>query len=352
MAVLTRFGLERSEAHAMIETVRPFVNPKRLRAGDRFHLILHPEEKTVQGLEYTIDRSLLRVISTSEGWAVEHNPIPFVQETKVVHGNVAENLYESGIQAGLSPAQILELAAVFEFDIDFFSDFQRGDAFSLVFEQLRYEDGQTEAGGLLAAEVEAGGERFHAFYFVARDGQGSYYGSDGRSLRKAFLRAPLNYRRISSAYSLTRRHPIFRTLRPHRAIDYAAPAGTPVVAIGSGRVVFAGWRGGYGKLVEVRHANGYVTRYAHFSRIAPGIRKGKQVAQGDVVGYVGETGHATGPHLHFEMLRGGEKINFLALRIPRTEQLKGHDLQRFAKLRDERLALLEDTQPDVAKANF
>jgi murein DD-endopeptidase MepM/ murein hydrolase activator NlpD len=125
-----------------------------------------------------------------------------------------------------------------------------------------------------------------------------------------------------------------------------------VVAIGSGRVVFAGWRGGYGKLVEVRHANGYVTRYAHFSRIAPGIRKGKQVAQGDVVGYVGETGHATGPHLHFEMLRGGEKINFLALRIPRTEQLKGHDLQRFTRLRDERLALLEDTQPDVAKADF
>jgi murein DD-endopeptidase MepM/ murein hydrolase activator NlpD len=115
-------------------------------------------------------------------------------------------------------------------------------------------------------------------------------------------------------------------------------------------VSFAGWQGGYGNLVEVKHANGYVTRYAHFSRIACGIRKGKQVVQGDVVGYVGETGHATGPHLHFEMLRGGEKISFLALRIPRTEQLKGDDLERFARLRDGRLAFLQDKQPDVARA--
>lgn len=352
MAILTRFGLERAEAHAMIETVRPFVNPRRLRAGDRFHLLLHPEEKRIQGLEYTIDRSLLRVISTAEGWAVEHSPILFVQETRVVRGNIVENLYVSGTQAGLSPAQILELAAIFEFDIDFFSDFQRGDEFSLVFEQIRYEDGRTEAGKLLAAMIEAGGEVFRAFYFVDREGRGSYYGTDGRSVRRAFLRAPLSYRRISSTYNLNRRHPIFRTLRPHRAIDYAAPAGTPVVAVGSGRVVFAGWRGGYGKLVEIRHVNGYATRYAHFSRIAPGIRRGKQVTQDDVVGYVGETGHATGPHLHFEMLLRGEKINFLALRIPRTEQLKGNDLQRFVKLHDERLALLQNKQADVAKADF
>jgi murein DD-endopeptidase MepM/ murein hydrolase activator NlpD len=350
MAVLMRFGLGRTEAHAMIETVRPFVNPRRLRAGDGFRLILHPEEKRVQGFEYVLDRSLLRVTSTPEGWAVERSDIPFVRENKVIRGNIAENLYESGLQSGLNPSQILELATIFEFDIDFFSDFQRGHGFSLAFEQLRYVDGRTETGRLLAAEVQAGDAQFQAFYFFNQDGQGSYYGADGRSLRKTFLRAPLSYRRISSSYNLNRRHPIFRTLRPHRAIDYAAPAGTPVVAIGSGKVSFAGWQGGYGNLVEVKHANGYVTRYAHFSRIARGIGKGKQVVQGDVVGYVGETGHATGPHLHFEMLRGGEKINFLALRIPRTEQLKGGDLERFARLRDERLAFLQDKQPEVARA--
>jgi murein DD-endopeptidase MepM/ murein hydrolase activator NlpD len=129
-------------------------------------------------------------------------------------------------------------------------------------------------------------------------------------------------------------------VRPHRAIDYAAPAGTPVVAIGRGRVEFSGWRDGYGNLVEIRHAGGYVSRYGHFSRIAGGIRHGVRVNQGDVIGYVGQTGHATGPHLHFEFLRGGEKINFLALKIPRIERLTEADLRRFMLFRDAQLALL------------
>ena len=158
-------------------------------------------------------------------------------------------------------------------------------------------------------------------------------------MRRSFLRAPLSYVRISSPFNLRRRHPIFRTVRPHRAIDYAAPAGTPVVAVGRGRVVFSGWRNGYGNLVEIRHAGGYTSRYGHFSRIAAGIRRGVQVGQGDVVGYVGQTGHATGPHLHFEFLHNGERINFLALKIPRSERLTGIDLQRFMRARDERLAL-------------
>jgi murein DD-endopeptidase MepM/ murein hydrolase activator NlpD len=168
-------------------------------------------------------------------------------------------------------------------------------------------------------------------------------------VQRSFLRAPLSYVRISSPFNLTRRHPIFRTVRPHRAIDYAAPAGTPVVAIGGGRVAFSGWRHGYGNLVEIRHAGGYVSRYGHFSRIASGVRMGAQVNQGDVVGYVGQTGHATGPHLHFEFLRGGEKINFLSLKIPRVERLAAGDLQRFERSRDERLALLRNQQREVAQ---
>ena len=136
-------------------------------------------------------------------------------------------------------------------------------------------------------------------------------------------------------------HPIFRTVRPHLAIDYSAPAGTPVVAIGKGRVEFAGWRNGYGNVVDIRHSGSYVSRYAHFSRIAARLRKGQSVDAGDVIGYVGQTGHATGPHLHFEFLRGGAKINFLAMRIPKTEQLAGADLQQFNRLRAQRQALLQ-----------
>jgi murein DD-endopeptidase MepM/ murein hydrolase activator NlpD len=196
--------------------------------------------------------------------------------------------------------------------------------------------------------LEAGGRVFSSYYFVGKDGDGEYFNADGEALRRVFLRAPLSYARISSPFSTSRRHPIFRTLRPHLAIDYAAPAGTPVVAIGRGRVDFKGWRGGYGNVVDIRHSGNYLSRYAHFSGFAPSLRQGQSVDLGDVIGYVGQTGHATGPHLHFEFLRGGTKINFLDLRIPKNQQLVGEDLRRFNLLRDQRQAQLNKTEEQVA----
>ncbi|HWP58242.1 MAG TPA: peptidoglycan DD-metalloendopeptidase family protein [Candidatus Acidoferrales bacterium] len=348
LSVLARFGLDRAAAHAMVESVRPFVDPRRLRAGESVRLLIDPADKKVQGFAYTQQDDVVRVTATERGWAVERNALPFVRVARVVRGTIGESLYRSGTEAGLTPLQVMELANIFEYDIDFFSDFHPGDRFAVVFEEVRYGDGRREPARLLAAELEAGGEPFQAFYFAGRHG-GSYFDADGQPLRRAFLRAPLSYRRISSTYDPSRRHPIFRTLRPHLAIDYAAPAGTPVVAIGGGQVTFAGWRGGYGNLVELRHPNGYVTRYAHFSRIARGIRKGKRVDQGEVVGFVGETGHATGPHLHFEILRNGQKLNFLSLRIPRAERLVGAELERFTRGREKHLALLYGAAEKIAR---
>jgi murein DD-endopeptidase MepM/ murein hydrolase activator NlpD len=163
-----------------------------------------------------------------------------------------------------------------------------------------------------------------------------------------FLRAPLSYVRISSPFSGNRLHPIFRTLRPHLAIDYAAPAGSPVVAIGRGAIAFMGWRNGYGNVVDIRHTGNYMSRYAHFSRFAAKRRRGQSVDAGEVIGYVGQTGHATGPHLHFEFLRGATKINFLDLRIAKTQQLAGDDLPRFNRLRDQQLVLLHKNNDSVA----
>jgi murein DD-endopeptidase MepM/ murein hydrolase activator NlpD len=185
---------------------------------------------------------------------------------------------------------------------------------------------------------------------VAKDGRGAYYDGEGRSARRSFLRAPLSYVRVSSPFSLNRQNPISRTVRPHMAIDYAAPAGTPVVAIGRGQVDFVGWRNGYGNVVDIVHSGGYMSRYAHFSRFAEGIREGRAMDAGDVVGYVGQTGHATGPHLHFEFLRGGENINFLSLRIPKNDRLAGQDLQRFKRLREEREAQLRREDSRVAES--
>jgi len=348
ISVLTHHGLERSLAHTLIERIAPFVNPRKLRPGDNFQLIVDPRDKSVQGMEVVLEDNLLRLTSTPDGWSTERYEIPSVRANGVRRGSITDNLYENGIKAGLTAQQILDLAGVFEYEIDFFSDFQPGDAFAALVEETHYADGRRTPGRILAAELEANNKPVSAFYFVPRDQPGAYYDQQGHSLRRAFLRAPLSYARISSTFTGARRHPIFRTVRPHRAIDYAAPAGTPVVAIGRGRVEFAGWRDGYGNLVEIRHTNDFISRYGHFSRIGEGIRRGSQVDAGDVVGYVGQTGHATGPHLHFEFLRRGHKINFLALDLPKIERLKGADFERFIESRNQRMARLRNGGHDTA----
>jgi murein DD-endopeptidase MepM/ murein hydrolase activator NlpD len=342
ISILKRFGIERPSAHALIAKVRPLVNLRKIQPGDNVHVVLNAGDQSVDALEMMVENNLVRVKATSEGgWLAERKEIPFVRDTRVVRGTIKGSLYESGIDAGLSPQQILDLARIFEYDIDFFSDFHPQDGFSVIVEDLHYGDGRRVAGRILGAELEAEKKIFDAFRYVTKDGNADYYNSNGEALRRSFLRAPLSYARISSPFNRNRMHPIFRTVRPHLAIDYAAPAGTPVVAIGKGRVEFAGWRNGYGNVVDIRHTGSYVSRYAHFSRIAARLRKGQSVDAGEVIGYVGQTGHATGPHLHFEFLRGGAKINFLAMRIPKTEQLAGADLQQFNRLRAQRQALLQ-----------
>ena len=342
ISILKRFGIERPSAHALIAKVRPFVNLRKIQPGDNVHVVLNAGDQSVDALEMMVENNLVRVKATSEGgWLAERKEIPFVRDTRVVRGTIKGSLYESGIDAGLSPQQILDLAIIFEYDIDFFSDFHPQDGFNVIVEDLHYADGRRVAGRILGAELEAEKKIFDAFRYVSKDGNADYYNSNGEALRRSFLRAPLSYARISSPFNRNRMHPIFRTVRPHLAIDYAAPAGTPVVAIGKGRVEFAGWRNGYGNVVDIRHSGSYVSRYAHFSRIAARLRKGQSVDAGEVIGYVGQTGHATGPHLHFEFLRGGAKINFLGMRIPKTEQLAGADLQRFNRLRAQQQALLQ-----------
>jgi murein DD-endopeptidase MepM/ murein hydrolase activator NlpD len=340
MSVLKRYGIGLPSAHALIAKVRPFVNPRKIQPGDDIHVLLNAGDQTVEALELVVDNNIVRVKATSDGWSAERQEIPFVRETRVVRGTIKGSLYESGTEAGLSPQQIVDLAKIFEYDIDFFSDFQPQDSFKVMVEDLRYTDGRRVPGRVLAAELEADSDVFDAFHFIGKGGSNDYYNHKGEALHRAFLRAPLSFVRISSPYSRNRRHPIFRTVRPHLAIDYAAPAGSPVVAIGRGRVEFAGSRGGYGNVVDIRHPGNYVSRYAHFSKFAAKLRKGQEVEAGEVIGYVGQTGHATGPHLHFELLRGGTKINFLSLRIPKNQQLAKEDLQRFQHLRDERQAML------------
>jgi murein DD-endopeptidase MepM/ murein hydrolase activator NlpD len=347
--VLKKFGIERPSAQALVAQVRPLMNLRKIRPGDDVHVVLDPGDRTVESVELIGDDSIVRAKATDDGWTAEREAIPFVREHRVVRGTIQGSLYESGVEAGLSPQQIMDLAKIFESDIDFFSDFQPHDAFQVLIEEVRYNNGRRGVGRVLAAELEAAGEAFDAYYYGPSEQSGEHYNAKGESLGRAFLRAPLSFARISSPFSRNRMHPIFRTVRPHLAIDYAAPAGTPVVAIGAGKIEFIGWRGGYGNVVDIRHSGSYVSRYAHFSRFEPRLKRGQNVSAGDVIGYVGQTGHATGPHLHFEFLRGGAKINFLGLRLPKTRQLVGADLARFQRLRDERRAMLRDEQPKLVE---
>jgi murein DD-endopeptidase MepM/ murein hydrolase activator NlpD len=349
-SVLSRFGVEPPSARAIAEKVQPFVNPQKIRPGHNVQVVLNPEDKTVQGFEVVVDNNIVQVKATADGWLAERYAIPFVRDRRVIRGSIKESLYQSGVGAGLSPKHIADVAKIFEYDIDFFSDFRRGDEFSFVIEELRYADGRRILGRILAAELESGDETFSTFHHVTRDGRSGYYDAEGRAARRFFLRAPLSYIRISSPFSFARQHPIFRTVRPHMAIDYAAPEGTPVIAIGRGQVAFVGWRRGYGNVVDIVHpGGGYTSRYAHFSRFAKGLRKGRAVDAGEVIGYVGQTGHATGPHLHFEFLRGSEKLNFLGLRLPKNERLAGEEQRRFQRLRAEREALLRRTNERVVE---
>lgn len=256
---------------------------------------------------------------------IEH---PVEIRTEVATGEITSSLYAAAMRAGLSPATVTVLTdEVFKYDIDFDQDLQKGDRFSVVYEQA-WRDGQRVGPGtVLAATFTTGGKTYSGFRFED-EGKAQYYDASGRPLKKAFIRMPIPFARISSGYSMARKHPILGRIRAHKGIDYAAPMGTPIMAAGDARVVFQGWKGGYGRVVILDHGRGYRTLYAHMSRFG-NERVGQHVPQGAVIGYVGMSGLATGPHLHYEFQVNGEHRNPLSVTMPPPEPLRGAALARF-----------------------
>jgi murein DD-endopeptidase MepM/ murein hydrolase activator NlpD len=265
---------------------------------------------------------LQRTLSINQTLKVERDPadnftarveeVPLSREAVTVSGAITpanSSLYVAGGVAGLRDGTIAQLAEIFRWDVDFVLDLRDGDSFTLVYEQLSKEGKVVDDGNILAAEVVNDGKRYRAVRFVNAAGKAEYFTPEGMSLRKDFLKAPVPLSRISSAFNPSRRHPILNTIRAHRGVDYAAPSGTPVQAAGAGRVQFRGVKGGFGNAIEIAHNNGVVTRYGHLSRFAKGVGAGKKVDQGEVIGYVGKTGLATGPHLHFEYIERGRYLD-------------------------------------------
>jgi undecaprenyl-diphosphatase len=269
---------------------------------------------------------LYSVSRKGDGFESAKGNVPVSSITFTAQGALESSLWYAMRASSVPAGVIMEFADIFAWKIDFLTEPRKGDTFALIWEERRTALGVLCPAKILGA-VYHGVETGEEYAFRYRD---SYYNEKGASLRRAFLRAPLSYRRISSYFSRARFHPILRIYRPHNGIDYAAQSGTPVSAVADGTVAFAGWKGGYGKFIELHHGGTYVTGYGHLRSFAKGLRAGKKVSQSDVIGYVGMTGLATGPHLDFSIKKNGRFVNFLKLDLPPAASLKGAELESFA----------------------
>ena len=280
----------------------------RLRPGDQLTFARRGDE--LVGLERPL--SLGQTLKVQRGednaFVASVEEVPLKRHAVTAVGSIDSSLFAAGTAAGLRDVTTMALAEIFRWDVDFVLDLRTGDSFKLIYEQIERNGEILADGDILAAEFINEGKRFRAVRYVNADGKADFYTPEGVSLRKAFLKAPVQFSRISSVFNPNRKHPVLNTIRAHRGVDYAAPTGTPVKAAGAGRILFRGVKGGFGNVVEIQHNNKVVTRYGHLSRFAK-IGQGSKVEQGEIIGYVGMTGLATGPHLHFEYIERGVFID-------------------------------------------
>ena len=315
----------------------------RIRPGNMLELQLNALDNTVNSLKYEIDEDSVLVLQKSvDGFSARKMAIEYHTRLSVKHATISNSLFETIIDAGLASRMAMDLAEIFAWDIDFSVDIRPGDRFSFLFEQ-KYRDGNfVRNGNILCAMFVNQGKTVWAIRFEDGDGNGDagYYDLQGKSIRKKFLRSPLKYQYISSRYSKRRLHPILKTYRPHLGIDYAAPVGTPVVAVGDGRVLFAGWNGGYGKFVKIRHNGTYTSTYGHLSRFAKEVKRTKYIKQGTIIGYVGSTGLSTGPHLDYRLIKNGRFVNPLTCNFPSASPVREEYLKNFERTKEEMVAKL------------
>jgi len=281
--------------------------------------------------EYDIDADEELIIEPGQDqqFSINRAPIPYTVEISHIEGTITSSLFEAVADIGEKPELALALADIFAWDIDFILDIRAGDSFQALVEKRFREGEEAGYGDILAAEFTNRGETFQAYRYQDGDKRASYYDRNGDSVRKAFLKAPLAFSRISSGFTMHRFHPITKTWKAHPAIDYVAPTGTPIKAVGDASITRIGYTRGNGNFIELRHSNGYISIYLHMSKFARGMKKGKRVAQGQTIGYVGSTGLATGPHLCFRMRKNGAPINPTRIKSPAAAPINPKHLATF-----------------------
>jgi murein DD-endopeptidase MepM/ murein hydrolase activator NlpD len=300
----------------------------RLKPGEMLRFTHRGGE--LVGLERKLsDSEILQVKRDSSGFITNVLENPLEVHTRTASATIDSSLFQAANEAALSDRVAFDLAEIFQYDIDFVLDIQPGDRFTVVYEEV-FQDGQPlRIGNILAAKFVNEGREYRAVRYVDSEGRGQYYSPDGKSLRKAFIRAPVQFSRVSSRFNLSRKHPVLNRIRAHKGVDYAAPTGTPVRAAGEGRVRFLGRQGGYGNVIELEHGSGVVTVYGHLSRFASKLRRGQRVEMAQVIGYVGSTGLATGPHLHYEYRVRGVHKNPQTVPLPDAEPIPAIERERF-----------------------
>jgi len=315
-----------------------------------------------QTLEFTLDEQggllslssklspleTLRLQKSENGFVFEHLQIAPQIEEQYAHGTIEKSLLEDASAAGLSYSLALNMANIFNYDIDFARDIRPGDEFEVIYQRKLVDGQEVGSGAIIAARFTNRGKVYTAVRHVDARGLASYYRADGSSMRKAFIRTPVDFTRISSRFSLGRKHPILNRIRAHKGVDYAAAQGTPIKATGNGKIVFAGdKRNGYGNYILIQHGKQYQTLYGHMRGFAKGMRSGVTVQQGQIIGYVGMTGLATGPHLHYEFRINGVHVDPLSHKLPTAAPISGKEKQRFLQYSQPLLS-----QMDAEKASI
>jgi murein DD-endopeptidase MepM/ murein hydrolase activator NlpD len=326
-AVLARLGADGEDARALLRASGAARLVRLMRPGTTVQATTR--DGKLQSLWFLSGTdSLLSAERSDTGFTTTERKVTLSRETELRTGQIASSLFAATDAAGVPDNVASQISDIFAGDIDFQRDLRRGDRFTVVFEMFYHEGRPIRSGRLLAADFANQKRTYRAVWFQPPNGSGGYYSPDGKNLRKAFLRSPLEYSRISSGFGM-RNHPILQQWRAHKGVDYAAPIGTRVRATGDGVVDFAGRRNGYGNVVVLRHNGGFSTYYAHLNGFARGVQRGARVAQGDIIGYVGQSGWATGPHLHYEFHVRNEYRNPLKLVMPAANPVPHHQLIAF-----------------------
>ena len=341
--LLMRLGMRTQDSYLLSEACDSVFDVRKFRSGNRFEAYYSgpqdsslnsvPDDAVLEYLVYERDAMSDLVVRCRPPFSAWVSEKPVEVTRKYAEVTIRRSLWEDMLDAGVSPLLILNLSDIYAWTVDFFA-LQKEDSFKVLYDEKTCDGKVIAVDTVRYAVFSHGGEEFPAIMFNQGDGGNIYWNDRGESMRKAFLKAPLQYSRISSGFSYARRHPITRRVQPHTGVDYAAPAGTPVMSIGDGKVTSAKNEGAGGNTIRIRHNSVYSTAYLHLSRFAPGIRAGAMVHQGDVIGYVGSTGRSTGPHLDFRVWKNGSPINPLKMESPPAEPLDEENMPAFKALVD------------------